>query len=119
MTVADVCVLDIKMPLRPGMGVRAALEIRSLWPQIGALVLSQYVELGLAHAPARWWRKRRGLLLKDRIADIEEFSIAVQRVGEGGSALACGGFVVDPGSPSRPSFHHTSLPVSRLYRSRR
>ena len=48
-TPVDVCVLDIKMPPTfTDEGLRAATAIRSRWPQVGALVLSQYVELGLA-----------------------------------------------------------------------
>ena len=48
-TPVDVCVLDIKMPPTfTDEGLRAAAAIRSRWPQVGVLVLSQYVELGLA-----------------------------------------------------------------------
>ena len=48
-TPVDVCVLDIKMPPTfTDEGLRAAVAIRAQWPQVGVLVLSQYVELGLA-----------------------------------------------------------------------
>ena len=85
-TPVDVCVLDIKMPpTYTDEGLRAA--IRSRWPQVGALVLSQYVELGLALPLIADGAEGLGYLLKDRVTDVDEFVDAVRRVGEGGSAL--------------------------------
>jgi DNA-binding NarL/FixJ family response regulator len=87
-TVVDVCVLDIKMPpTYTDEGLRAAAEIRARWPRIGVLVLSQYVELGLAVRLLADGAAGLGYLLKDRVADVEEFVDAVRRVGSGGSAL--------------------------------
>jgi DNA-binding NarL/FixJ family response regulator len=87
-TVVDVCVLDIKMPpTYTDEGLRAATEIRARWPRIGVLVLSQYVELGLAVRLLADGAAGLGYLLKDRVADVEEFVDAVRRVGSGGSAL--------------------------------
>ena len=84
----DVCVLDIKMPPTfTDEGLRAAAAIRARWPQVGVLVLSQYVELGLAIRLLADGAEGLGYLLKDRVADVEEFVDAVRRVGEGGSAL--------------------------------
>jgi len=84
----DVCVLDIKMPPTfTDEGLRAAAAIRARWPQVGVLVLSQYVELGLAIRLLADGVEGLGYLLKDRVADVEEFVDAVRRVGEGGSAL--------------------------------
>lgn len=84
----DVCVVDIKMPPTfTDEGLRAAAEIRSRWPGVGVLVLSQYVELGLAVRLLADGADGLGYLLKDRVADVEEFVDAVRRVGEGGSAL--------------------------------
>ena len=83
-----VCVLDIKMPPTfTDEGLRAAAAIRARWPQVGVLVLSQYVELGLAIRLLADGVEGLGYLLKDRVADVEEFVDAVRRVGEGGSAL--------------------------------
>jgi DNA-binding NarL/FixJ family response regulator len=85
---ADVCVIDIKMPPTfTDEGLRAALEIRARWPGTGVLVLSQYVELGLAMRLLAGGPDGLGYLLKDRVTDVEEFASAVRRVGEGGSAL--------------------------------
>jgi DNA-binding NarL/FixJ family response regulator len=87
-TPVDVCVLDIKMPPTfTDEGLRAAAAIRSRWPQVGVLVLSQYVELGLALPLLAEGADGLGYLLKDRVADVDEFVDAVRRVGEGGSAL--------------------------------
>ena len=87
-TPVDVCVLDIKMPPTfTDEGLRAAVAIRAQWPQVGVLVLSQYVELGLAIRLLAEGAEGLGYLLKDRVADVEEFVDAVRRVSEGGSAL--------------------------------
>lgn len=84
----DVCVVDIKMPpTYTDEGLRAAAAIRARWPQVGVVVLSQYVELGLAIQLLADGTSGLGYLLKDRVADVEEFADAVRRVGEGGSAL--------------------------------
>ena len=87
-TPVDVCVLDIKMPPTfTDEGLRAAVTIRRSWPRVGVLVLSQYVEMGLAVRLLADGADGLGYLLKDRVADVEEFVDAVERVGAGGSAL--------------------------------
>jgi DNA-binding NarL/FixJ family response regulator len=87
-TGVDVCVLDIKMPPTfTDEGLRAAAAIRARWPQTGVLVLSQYVEVGLAIRLLADGADGLGYLLKDRVTEVEEFVDAVRRVGRGGSAL--------------------------------
>src|SRR5206468_1847013 len=84
----DVVVVDIRLPPTHGdEGLRAALEIRAAHPSVGVLVLSQYVELGLALKLLADSADGAGYLLKDRITDVDEFVAAVRRVGNGGSAL--------------------------------
>jgi DNA-binding NarL/FixJ family response regulator len=84
----DVAVVDIRLPpTHNDEGMRAALEIRARHPSVGVLVLSQYVELGLAMKLLGESAEGAGYLLKDRISDVEEFISAVQRVGVGGSAI--------------------------------
>ena len=56
-------------------------------PSVGVLVLSQYVEPGYAMELLSDSAESVGYLLKDRVADIDEFAAAVRRVAEGGSAL--------------------------------
>ena len=84
----DVAIVDIRLPpTHSDEGLRAALEIRSRHPTMGVLVLSQYVELGLAMKLLADSADGVGYLLKDRISDVREFVGAVKRVAAGGSAI--------------------------------
>jgi DNA-binding NarL/FixJ family response regulator len=84
----DVAIVDIRLPpTHKDEGLRAALEIRAQHPSMGVLVLSQYVELGLAMKLLADSAAGVGYLLKDRVSDVHEFVAAVRRVGEGGSAV--------------------------------
>ena len=84
----DVAIVDIRLPpTHTDEGLRAALEIRAQHPTVGVLVLSQYVELGLAMKLLADSAEGVGYLLKDRISDVNEFVAAVRRVAGGGSAL--------------------------------
>jgi DNA-binding NarL/FixJ family response regulator len=84
----DVAILDIRLPpTHNDEGLRAALEIRARHPGVAVLVLSQYVELGLAMKLLADSAEGVGYLLKDRISDVKEFIAAVRRVAAGGSAL--------------------------------
>jgi DNA-binding NarL/FixJ family response regulator len=84
----DVAIVDIRMPpTHTDEGLRTAQEIRTRHPEIGVLVLSQYVELGLACRLLAANAAGLGYLLKDRITDLNEFAAAIRRVGAGGSAL--------------------------------
>ena len=84
----DVVVVDIRLPpTHNDEGLRAALEIRARHPSVGVLVLSQYVEVGLALKLVADSAEGVGYLLKDRISDVKEFVAAVRRVANGGSAL--------------------------------
>jgi DNA-binding NarL/FixJ family response regulator len=84
----DAAIVDIRLPpTHNDEGLQAALEMRKRHPSIGVLVLSQYVEIGLAMKLLSDSAEGVGYLLKDRIADVKEFVAAVQRVANGGSAL--------------------------------
>ncbi len=84
----DLAIVDVRMPpTNTDDGLRAALEIRARWPQIGILVLSQYVEERYATELLSDETAGLGYLLKDRIADVGDFIDAVRRVGAGGTAL--------------------------------
>ncbi|HEU5213433.1 MAG TPA: response regulator [Gaiellaceae bacterium] len=84
----DVVITDIRMPpTQTDEGLRAAQQIRTDHPGVGVLVLSQYVEPGYAMELLADSAEGVGYLLKDRVADVEEFVAAVRRVAEGGSAL--------------------------------
>jgi DNA-binding NarL/FixJ family response regulator len=84
----DVAIVDIRLPpSHHDEGLQAALEIRAEHPSVGVLVLSQYLELGLALKLLAGSADGVGYLLKDRISDVKEFVAAVRRVSEGGSAI--------------------------------
>jgi DNA-binding NarL/FixJ family response regulator len=84
----EVVIVDIRLPpTHNDEGLRAALELRKDHPEVGVLVLSQYVEVGLALKLLADSAEGVGYLLKDRISDVDDFVAAVRRVGDGGSAL--------------------------------
>jgi len=84
----DVAIVDIRLPpTHSDEGLRAALEIRAGHPSVGVLVLSQYLELGLALKLLADSADGVGYLLKDRVSDVKEFVASVRRVADGGSAL--------------------------------
>lgn len=84
----DVIVTDVRMPpTHTDEGLRAALEIRKRWPEIGVLVLSQYVEKRYAAELITGDGERVGYLLKDRVAQVGEFLDALERVAAGGAAF--------------------------------
>jgi DNA-binding NarL/FixJ family response regulator len=84
----DAVIVDIRLPpTHSDEGLRAAIEIRERHPSVGVLVLSQYVELGLAMKLLADSAEGVGYLLKDRISDVDDFISAVRRVAEGGFAI--------------------------------
>ncbi|MGZ5291793.1 MAG: LuxR C-terminal-related transcriptional regulator [Actinomycetota bacterium] len=84
----DVCVIDVRMPpTHTDEGLRAAIEIRSRWPETAVLVLSQYVEERYATELLSGDTRGVGYLLKDRVADVRDFVDALRRVAGGGAAL--------------------------------
>ena len=84
----DVAIVDIRLPpTHSDEGLRAAIEIRAQYPSTSVLVLSQYVELGLALKLLSDSAEGVGYLLKDRIRDVDDFIAAVRRVADGGSAI--------------------------------
>ncbi|MET9414791.1 response regulator transcription factor [Streptomyces klenkii] len=101
-------VLDVRMP--PGFtdeGVRAALVIRRQWPDTAVLLLSQYVEERYAADLLSGDTRGVGYLLKERVADVEEFIDALRRVAGGGTAL-------DPQVVSQLLLRRHSDPLDRL-----
>ena len=84
----DIAIVDIRLPpTHSDEGMEAALEIRARHPDVAVLMLSQYVEVGLAMKLLAHSADGAGYLLKDRISDVEEFVAAVERVAGGGSAI--------------------------------
>jgi DNA-binding NarL/FixJ family response regulator len=84
----DVVVVDIQMPPdRTDDGLRAALEIRASDPDVGVLVLSEFLEGRYALDLVGDRAEGVGYLLKDKVGDIARFTDAVRRVAAKGSAL--------------------------------
>ena len=86
----DVAVVDIRMPpTHTDEGLAAAEEIGRRFPQVGVLLLSQYIEAGYALRLLKGSGERIGYLLKDRVLNLDDFVAALSRV-------AAGETVVDP-----------------------
>jgi DNA-binding NarL/FixJ family response regulator len=105
----DLLVADVRMP--PGFtdeGLRAAIQVRRRWPAVGVLVLSQYVEERYATKLLTGDTSRTGYLLKDRVADVDDFVAAARRI-------AAGGTVLDPEVVSQLLVRRTG-PLDRLTR---
>lgn len=84
----DFALVDVRLP--PSFtdeGIRAAVHIRATHPEVAVLVLSQYVEERYAAELIASRRNGLGYLLKDRVADVEQFLESVQTVGSGGTVL--------------------------------
>jgi DNA-binding NarL/FixJ family response regulator len=85
---ADVAILDVRLP--PSFrdeGIKAALLLRAEVPELGILVLSQYIEGVYARELLAAGDGGVGYLLKDRVTSLEEFTDAVRRVHERGTVL--------------------------------
>ena len=84
----DIAIVDVRLPpSQRDEGLRAALEIRAAHPRVGVLVLSQHADVGLAMKLLADGAEGVGYMLKDRVADLEDFTDAIRRVAAGGSAL--------------------------------
>jgi DNA-binding NarL/FixJ family response regulator len=87
-TTPEVAIIDLRMPpTHTDEGLRAALAIRAANPRVGVLVLSQHADVGLAMKLLADGAEGVGYMLKDRVADLEDFADAIRRVAAGGSAL--------------------------------
>jgi DNA-binding NarL/FixJ family response regulator len=86
----DLAIVDVRMPpTQTDEGIRAAVEARRRRPDASILILSQHVEERYASDLLSSGARGVGYLLKDRVADGQEFVAAASRV-------AAGGTVIDP-----------------------
>ena len=99
----DAVITDVRMPpTHTSDGLKAALQLREIYPELPILVLSQYITTAYARELFSSGAAGLGYLLKDRVGDIEEFASALETVVSGGT-------IIDPhvvqhlldGSPSR------------------
>lgn len=104
----DVALVDVRLP--PGYrdeGLRAALRLRHDHPEVGILVLSQYVEPTYATELLEVATSGLGYLLKDRVGDVLDFLDALERV-------ASGGVVIDPAVVRQLLARRSRDPVDEL-----
>jgi DNA-binding NarL/FixJ family response regulator len=84
----DVVITDIRMPpTGTDEGVRAANLIRASHPEVGVVVLSQYVEPDYALALLEHGSDGRAYLLKERVSDVDVLRRAIEAVASGGSVI--------------------------------
>lgn len=84
----DVAIVDVRLPPTfVDEGIRAAIEARTRHPGLPVLILSQFVEQTYAAELLAGGEGGVGYLLKDRVANVDEFVDAVRRVADGGMAL--------------------------------
>jgi len=85
---ANLIVLDVRMPpTHTDEGIRAALELRTHWPDLPIVVLSQYVEENYASELLAGDLGGVAYVLKDRVTDVGQFIETVERVAQGGTAI--------------------------------
>ena len=96
----DVAIVDIRMPpTQTDEGIQAAHEIRRRHPDMGVVLLSQHVEVGVATQLLAEAPHCLGYLLKDRVTDPADFAGSLRRVAGGGTALdpqVVSGLLSDP-----------------------
>jgi DNA-binding NarL/FixJ family response regulator len=84
----EVAIVDIRMPpTHTDEGLQAAREIRRRHPEMGIVIVSEHVEVGVATRALAESPERLGYLLKQRVTDLTEFVGTLRRVAAGGSAL--------------------------------
>jgi DNA-binding NarL/FixJ family response regulator len=84
----DVAIVDIRMPPTfTDEGLVAAEAIRASYPDVGVLVLSQYLESSYAMRLLRENPERSGYLLKERVSDVAVLVDALKRIAEGECVL--------------------------------
>jgi len=84
----DVAVVDVRMPPTfSDEGLRGALTLRSRHPDLGVLLFSQYVETRFAAELLAGGARGVGYLLKDRVADVADFLLALERIADGQTVL--------------------------------
>ena len=84
----DVVLTDIRMPpTDTDEGIRVADELRDTHPEIGVVVLSQFLDPQYALALLDRGADRRGYLLKERVRDLAQLVGAIREVAAGGSVI--------------------------------
>jgi class 3 adenylate cyclase/DNA-binding NarL/FixJ family response regulator len=108
-TLPDIAIVDIRMPpTKTDEGIRAAATIRSRHPRTSVLLLSSHVDVENALLLFGNQVSGLGYLLKERVADVDEFVAAVHRVARGGTAID-GSIVIELQTGRWPDSAHEIL----------
>jgi DNA-binding NarL/FixJ family response regulator len=102
----DVIITDIRMPpTGTDEGIQIATRMRAERPDVGVVVLSQYVEPSYALALLAGGSEGRAYLVKERVSDVGELLAAVRSVAAGGSVIdpKVVEALVNSGARSRPT----------------
>jgi DNA-binding NarL/FixJ family response regulator len=84
----DVAIVDIRLPpTHSDEGLIAVSRIRRAYPDVGALILSQYVEPGYALRLLQDQSERMGYLLKERVLDVATLTDALRRISAGETVI--------------------------------
>ena len=84
----DVVLTDIRMPpTSTDEGIQAAEQIRTRYPDMGVVVISQYADPAYALALLERGASRRGYLLKERVSEADQLVGALSEVARGGSII--------------------------------
>jgi DNA-binding NarL/FixJ family response regulator len=84
----DIAIVDIRMPpTKTDEGIRATHEIKRRHPRTGVLLLSSYLDVRSAVELFDHQQTGIGYMLKERVADVDDFTDAVRRVAAGGTVL--------------------------------
>ena len=87
-TAVDVVIMDVRMPPTfTNEGIKAALTLRKVFPNTGVLVFSAYVETAYATQLFANHPAGVGYLLKDRVAEVAQFTDAIDRIAQGEAVL--------------------------------
>ncbi len=87
-TAVDVVIMDVRMPPTfTNEGIKAALTLRKVFPNTGVLVFSAYVETAYATQLFANHPAGVGYLLKDRVAEVAQFTDAIDRIAQGETVL--------------------------------
>lgn len=104
----DLCLVDIRMPpTYSEEGIQAGVTIRRRHPDVAVLLLSQHVVSRYAADLLGGGSSKVGYLLKDRVADIDDFVSVLHRVAAGGAAI-------DPEVVSQLLSRHRDSALERL-----
>ena len=100
----DVAIVDIRMPpTQTTEGIRAALQIRERYPDVGILLLSTHTEIDDAVELFSATASSVGYLLKDSVSDLDELTGALTRISEGGTVSTRSSWSNSSAAPEGPT----------------